>query len=142
MASLDRAYGYRGAIIALGMAGVAGGVHGVFAHSFDYLAVKLVIGLAGSVVLIMAGAISARHHAYASIGLGLLMGFLFFITRWGTWSLMEGGMLQTLSFLSTPPWAWPGYLADFGISGFWMLEVFMITGIALLGCILGQERAE
>ena len=34
MASLDRAYGMRGALLALGMACVAGGVHGVMAKVF------------------------------------------------------------------------------------------------------------
>ena len=86
MASLDRAYGTRGAAIALAMAAVAGAVHGTFAQTFDVLWVKLLIGLAGSIVLIMAGVISARRSWWGAISLALLMAGTFFVTRWSCWA--------------------------------------------------------
>ena len=62
MPSLERAYGIRGAVIAVSMATVAGVVHGVMAATFGILAVKLAVGLAGSIVLIIAGVVSARRR--------------------------------------------------------------------------------
>lgn len=142
MASLDRAYGYRGATIALGMAMIAGGVQGVIAHQFDYVVVKVAVGLASVLVLIMAGAISARQQFYSAIGLGLLMGIGFYLTRWGGWSLMEGGLTGVIEFFSTPPWGWPAYLDRNDISGFWILEALSMFCPALVGCYVGQERPE
>ena len=63
------------------MACVAGGVHGVMASQFDYLVVKIVVGIAGAIVLIMAGAISARQSMASAVATGLLMGLLFFVCR-------------------------------------------------------------
>ena len=142
MASLDRAYGYRGAFIALGMAVVAGGVQGVLAHEFDYLIVKVVVGLASVLVLIMAGAISARQHLFSALGLGVIMGLCFFLARWGGWSLMESGISGLFGFLLTPPWGWPDYLSDHDISGFWVFEAVSMFAPALIGCYVGQERPE
>ncbi|MEM7060580.1 MAG: hypothetical protein AAF557_23620 [Pseudomonadota bacterium] len=142
MASLDRAYGYRGATIALGMAMIAGGVQGIIAHEFDFLLVKVLVGLASALVLIMAGAISARQQFYSAIGLGLLMGVGFFLTRWGTWSLMDGGAFGALKFFSIPPWGWPAYLDQLGVSGFWIFEAVSMFCPALVGCYVGQERPE
>ena len=142
MASLDRAYGMRGAALALGMASIAGGVHGVMASQFDYLAVKIVVGVAGAIVLIMAGAISARASMLSAVATGLAMGVLFFLFRWIGWSLMEDGPSGALAFLTTPPWGWPGYLTQAGISGFWAVEATSMLIPALIGCIVGQERQE
>ena len=142
MASLDRAYGARGALLALGMACVAGGVHGVLANQFDYLAVKIVIGIAGAIVLIMAGAISARQSMASAVVTGLLMGLLFFVCRWVGWSLMEGGINGAVAFLATPPWSWPTFLALAGISGYWTVEAISMLIPALIGCVVGQERPE
>ena len=130
----------RGALLALGMACVAGGVHGVMANQFDFLLVKIVVGIAGAIVLIMAGAISARASMAGAVATGLAMGVLFFLCRWIGWSLMEGGLDGALAFLSTPPWGWPGYLALAGISGFWAVEATSMLIPALIGCIVGQER--
>ena len=141
MASLDRAYGYRGAMIALGMALVAGGVQGVLAHEFDYLLVKIAVGLASTLVLIMAGAISARLHLSSAMALGVAMGIGFFIVRWSGWSLMDAGMPGLAEFLMTPPWGWLGYLSGKGISGFWIFEAVSMFAPALIGCYVGQERA-
>lgn len=141
MASLDRAYGYRGAAIALGMAVVAGGVHGVISWQFDFLVVKIGIGLAGALVLIMAGAISARQAMFSALGLGVLMGLFFFLCRWSCWSLMDAGMDGLRSFLTTPPWQWPDYLDARGISGFWIFEAVSMFVPALIGCYVGQERS-
>ena len=142
MASLDRAYGARGAVIALGMACVAGGVQGVMAWSFDILAVKIAVGLAGAIVLVMAGAISARRSSPGAIGLGLLMGAFFFISRWIGWTLMDGGVSGAAAFVAALPWGWPGYLAAAGISGFWVFEGVSMLAPALFGCIVGQERPD
>lgn len=140
MASLDRAYGTRGALIALGMASIAGAVHGVMAGSFDYLGLKIVVGVAGALVLIMAGAISARRSILSAIAIGFGMGLLFFLTRWSGWSLITGGVPETLRFLSAGPWGWPGFLASAGISGFWIVEAISMLVPAMIGCIVGQER--
>ncbi len=130
----------RGAAIALGMAGVAGGVHGVMAWNFDILAVKIAVGLAGSIVLIMAGAISARQSMISAVVLGMVMGALFFLARWTGWSLMEGGLPETVRLFSTSPLGWPDYLAAAGISGFWVVEAISMLVPAMIGCIVGQER--
>lgn len=131
----------RGAVTAAGMAIVAGAVHGVIAAGFDVLWVKLAIGTAGAVVLIMAGAISARRTVAGAVLLGLSMAVLFFSARWGGWSLMQGGFSQLGAFLATPPWAWARYLSDAGISGLWVVELTSMLIPALLGCLVGQERA-
>lgn len=140
MASLDRAYGIRGAVIAVSMAAVAGAVHGTFAQAFDWLAVKILVGVAGSIVLIMAGVISARQSWWGTISLGLFMGGLFFLARWTCWSLMEGGTAGAGSFLSTPPFLWPEYLAAAGISTFWIVEAVSMCVPAMIGCVTGHER--
>lgn len=142
MPSLDRAYGYRGAFIALGMACVAGGVQGVLAQTFDFLPLKIAVGLASVLVLIMAGAISARRSLFAALGLGVLMGLGFFLCRWGAWWLMDGGFVGVLAFLMTPPWQWPALLGAAGISGFWVFEATSMFVPAVMGCYFGQERAE
>lgn len=141
MPSLDRAYGLRGAGIALGMAAVAGGVQGVLAWQFDYLAVKIVVGMSGVLVLIMAGAISARQHLASALGLGLLMGAAFFLARWIGWALMDAGFAGAADFLMATPIGWPGWLDARGISGFWIFEAMSMFAPALFGCYVGQERA-
>ncbi len=140
MASLDRAYGYRGAIIAVAMATVAGGVHGTFAQAFDWLSVKILVGIAGSIVLIMAGVISARQSWWGTISLGLLMGAMFFLARWTCWALMTGGTVEAGTFLTTPPLMWPDYLAAGGISTFWIVEAVSMIVPAMIGCVTGHER--
>lgn len=140
MASLDRAYGIRGAVIAISMAAVAGGVHGTFAQSFDWLAVKIIVGVAGSIVLIMAGVISARQSWWGTISLGLTMGGVFFLSRWTCWSLMDGGTVGASNFLTTTPFMWPDYLAAEGISTFWIVEAVSMCVPAMIGCVTGHER--
>lgn len=140
MPSLDRAFGLRGAVIALSMAIVAGAVQGVLAHEFDLLIVKLALGAFNALILIMAGAISARRSLWAALGLGVLMGFAVFITRWGGWSLMAGGFPALSAFLMTPPWNWPMYLSENGISLFWVVEAGSMLIPAVFGCYVGHER--
>ena len=140
MASLDRAYGFRGAIIAVSMATVAGAVHGTFAQTFDWLGVKLLVGLAGSIVLIMAGVISARQTWWGTIALGFAMGLLFFLARWTCWALLTGGAVEAENFLTTPPLMWPEYLAAAGISTFWIVEAVSMRVPAMIGCVTGHER--
>ena len=141
MPSLDRAFGYRGALIALAMAAVAGGVQGVLAWQFDYLVVKIVVGLCGALVLIMAGVISARLSLGAAIGLGLLMGAAFFVARWTGWSLMDGGVAGAADFLARAPLGWPGWLEGRNISSAWIFEAGSMTVTSLFGCYFGHERA-
>ena len=142
MPSLDRAYGFRGALIALMMAAVAGGVHGVIGAAFDIVVVKILIGFAGAIVLIMAGAISARRWWVSTIALGLSMGALFFVTRWTGWGLMEGGFGLAGAFWTVAPLGWPEFLAARDVSGFWVVEAISLTVPALFGCYVGHERAE
>jgi len=140
MASLDRAYGYRGAIIAVSMATVAGAVHGTFAQTFDWFGIKLLVRIAGSIVLIMAGVISARQTWWGTISLGLAMGLVFFLARWTCWAMLMGGSSEAGTFLSTPPFMWPEYLAAAGISTFWIVEAVSMCVPAMIGCVTGHER--
>lgn len=142
MPSMDRAYGMRGAIIALWMALVAGGVQGVLAGAFDFLAVKVAVGLGGAIVLLMAGAISARRRMSSALALGLAMGVGFFVARWTCWALMTHGTAGAIDFASEPPSRWPGWLSAQGISEFWIFEAVSMTGTALFACYVGHERAD
>ena len=142
MASLDRAYGTRGVVIALTMSAVAGAVHGTFAQSFDFLWVKILVGMAGSIVLGIAGVISARRSWWGAIMLALLMGVLFFVSRWSCWAIMTGGVTEATRFLVTPPYLWPEYLAAAGISVFWILETISMCIPAMFGCYVGHEQGE
>jgi hypothetical protein len=110
------------------------------AWTFDFLAMKIAVGLAGSIVLIMAGAISARQSIVGAILLGFVMGGLFFLMRWSGWSLMEGGFAETARFLVAGPSGWAGYLEAVGISGYWLVEAISMLVPALIGCVAGQER--
>ncbi len=140
MASLDRAYGTRGAIIALAMAAVAGAVHGTFAQVLDFLWVKILIGVAGSIVLMIAGVNSARRSRWGTISLALLMAVVFFTARWSCWAIMTGGVTELTVFLKTPPPMWPEYLAAAGISLFWIVELVSMCIPTMFGCIAGHER--
>lgn len=140
MPSLDRAFGLRGALLALFMAVVAGGVQGVMAHQFDHLIAKILIGVFNALVLIMAGAISARRTLWAAMVLACLMAVLVFMARWGSWSLMDAGWNGLAAFLATPPWGWPDYLAARNISLFWIVEAGSMLIPALIGCYVGHER--
>lgn len=124
------------------MACVAGGVHGVMAGSFDILVVKLGVGLAGAIVLIMAGAISARQSLVGAVLIGLSMGLLFFVFRWVFWAVVTGGLPRVGDLLSLPPWEWPTFLIAAGISGFWVVEAISMLVPAMIGCLVGQERPE
>lgn len=140
MPSLERAYGIKGAVIAVSMATVAGVVHGVMAATLDVLAVKLAVGLAGSIVLIIAGVVSARRSLWGAIGTGLMMGACFFLMRWMCWSLMTGGIPGFVGFLSAGPLGWPAWLDAAGISTFWLVEAISMFVPAMIGCVAGQER--
>lgn len=142
MASLDRAYGTRGAAIALTMAVTAGAVHGTFAHVFDLLWAKILVGMSGSIILVIAGLISARRSWWGATTLALLMGVLFFLGRWTCWAIMDGGVSEASEFLTTAPYLWPGYLAAAGISAFWRLEAISMCIPAMFGCYVGHEHGE
>lgn len=142
MPSLERAYGIKGATIAVSMAVVAGAVHGVMAATFDVLPVKVAIGLAGSIILIIAGVVSARRSLWGALSTGILMGCCFFLFRWGCWSLMTGGGAGLAAFFAAGPLGWGAWLAEAGISGFWLVEAVSMFVPALVGCIAGQERPE
>ena len=142
MPSLERAYGIKGATIAVSMAVVAGAVHGVMAATFDVLPVKLAVGLAGSIILIIAGVVSARRSLWGALATGLLMGCCFFLVRWACWSLMTGGSAGLSGFFGAGPLEWGTWLSAAGISGFWRVEAVSMFVPALIGCIAGQERPE
>lgn len=138
--SLDRAYGARGALIAVSMAAIAGSVHGVLAASFGSVAPKVAVGFAGALVLIMAGALSARQSAPGAVMLGLGMGVVFFLCRWSFWALITGGGAGLGALLALPPWHWPGHFAALGISWVWKVEAVSMCMPALIGCLVGQDR--
>lgn len=141
MASLDRAYGLRGATIALGMATVAGGVHGTLAWAAgDNVLPKIALGVAAAIVMVMAGAISARRTLVIAVALGIAMGVAFFITRWVAWSVMEGGVPLATTFLASGPLGWPAYLDIHNVSGLWLFEFISMMVPAVFGTIVGQER--
>ncbi|MFK7941459.1 MAG: hypothetical protein AB8B85_00860 [Paracoccaceae bacterium] len=123
------------------MAAVAGAVHGVMAATFDVLPVKVAIGLAGSIILIIAGVVSARRSLWGALTIGILMGCCFFLSRWGCWSLMTGGLGGFTSFATAGPIGWDAWFEQVGISGFWLVEAISMFVPALVGCIAGQERA-
>jgi hypothetical protein len=128
-------------VIALGMATVAGGVHGTLAWAAgDNTLPKIALGCAAAIVMVMAGAISARRTVYFAIALGIGMGLMFFVARWLAWSLMEGGVPLATGFLGAGPLGWPSFLDSNGISGFWILEFTSVMVPAVFGTIVGQER--
>lgn len=140
MPSLDRAFGARGAIVALCAALVVGLVHGVLAWQFDHLAAKIAVGTAGAVVLLMAGIVAARRSPGSVLGLALIMGAAFFLARWTGWSVMDGGTVRVAEFIAAAPPGWPGWLAAHGISPLWPVEAASMFAPALYGCYVGQQR--
>jgi predicted benzoate:H+ symporter BenE len=140
MASLDRAYGARGALLAVGMAVIAGGVHGVLSHLVDMTLVKVAFGVAAAIVLIMAGAISARQSMWSAVTLGLAMWLGFLLARWFAWSFMDGGFFGLSAFLAHTPFEWGTYLSDRGVSRLWVVEAFSFLAPTMFGTIVGHER--
>lgn len=137
MASLDRAYGLRGAAIALGAAALAGLVHGVIASALDLLVLKTLLLAVSIIVLVIAGTVSARRSLATAAIIGLAMALVFFWTRWAGWSVMT----DAARFASEPPWAWPAYLSGAGVTGLWIAEFTATLSAALFGCMAGHERA-
>lgn len=137
MASLDRAYGIRGAVIALGCAAVAGLVHGVLVASTDWLAIKILLLVAALTVLVIGGTVSARQSIATSFLIALAMALAFFWMRWAGWSaITDGGV-----FPGVPPWGWWGYIATSGVTGLWLGEGAATLSAAIFGCMAGHERA-
>lgn len=124
------------------MALVAGTVQGTFAQAFDLLWLKTLTGIAAVILLLMAGAISARRSVLAATVLGLTMGGLFFVGRWGAWAFMSGGLVELSSFVASGPVGWPDYLFQSGISAFWIFEAMSMLAPSIAGCLMGQERPE
>ena len=110
------------------------------AATLNVLVVKLAVGLAGSIVMIIAGVVSARRSFWASVGTGLAMGCCFFLFRWGCWTMMTGGVDGLTSFLSAGPLGWANWFHQAGISDFWLVEAVSMFVPAMIGCVAGQER--
>ncbi|MEL6476263.1 MAG: hypothetical protein AAFR17_02975 [Pseudomonadota bacterium] len=137
MASLDRAYGIKGAAIALGAAAVAGAVHGVLVTVTGWLVVKVVLLAVAVAVLVIGGTVSARQSLPAALAIALAMALAFFWARWSTWSVMSDGGV----FLGVPPWGWWGYISTSGVRGLWFGEFAATLSAAVFGCMAGHERA-
>lgn len=58
------------------MPAVVGFVHGGLAAEFDLLDVKLALGAAGAVVMVISGGTSARQTLPGALGIGVAMGLL------------------------------------------------------------------
>ena len=140
MVSLDSSRRRHGATVALTLGAIAGMVHGVLAWRFDSLAGAIAIGLAGGLVLLIAGVLSARRCRVTALGLGLALGLVFILARWTGWSLMAGGPVMAAEFLASGPAGRPGWLATPGIDIFWTVEAASMFVPALVGCYVGQER--
>ncbi|MEM8699375.1 MAG: hypothetical protein AAGF44_09400 [Pseudomonadota bacterium] len=137
MASLDRAYGIKGAAIALGTALVAGAVHGVLVTVTGWLAVKVLLLVVAVAVLVIGGTVSARQSLAAALGIGLAMALTFFWARWSAWSVMsDHGVFATL-----PPWEWWDYISTSGVQGLWFGEFSSTLTASIFGCMAGHERA-
>lgn len=142
MASLSRAYGARGVVIAVSTAAVVGVVHGTLAAVFDVFAMKLVVGILGSIAMIIAGTVSARQQVLSAVVVALTMATIFFVLRWSAWAIINDGSAGLQEFLTALPLGAPQLLLEWGITRYWMLEVFSMFVPALIGCIAGFERAE
>ena len=137
MASLDRAYGLRGAVTAFGAAAVAGAVHGVLVAMTGWIAVKGLLLLIAMAVLVIGGTVSARQSLPSALIIAAAMAFLFFLCRWSAWSVISDGG----AFLNQPPWAWWGYISASGVKLLWFGEVSATLAAAVFGCLAGHERA-
>lgn len=140
VASLDRAFGLRGALISVGFAAGAGAIHGILVAGEPVLIARLGLALASFVVLVLAGVASARRGRRAAIGCAGVMLAAFLLARWGFWALMLGGAPALADLAATPPWGWPGALAALGAGGLGLVELAAMATAALMGCLLGHER--
>lgn len=138
MASLDRAYGLRGALIAVTIAAVAGLIHGVLASQLSWLGVKALLLVVSCIVLVIAGTVSARRSFTAACLVAMAMTVVFFLCRWAIWAVM----IQEPAALIAPPWEWPGGFADRGVTWLWIVEFTVTFAAAGFGCYAGHERAE
>lgn len=137
MASLDRAYGIRGAAIALGAAALGGLVHGVLASQLEWLGPKALLLIISATVLVISGTVSARQSYLAAGLIATAMAVTFFWMRWFGYSLMS----DASAFAVTAPWDWPAYLSGAGVTLLWVLELGVTFCAALFGCMAGHERA-
>ncbi|MEM8842962.1 MAG: hypothetical protein AAGD47_14440 [Pseudomonadota bacterium] len=137
MASLDRAYGLRGALTALAISAISGLVHGVLASQLTWLGIKALLLVVSCVALVIAGTVSARRSPAAAWGIALAMTLVFFLCRWAIWAVM----VQATPVLASPPWDWPGLFARHGVSWLWIVELTATGAAAGLGCYAGHERA-
>ncbi|MEM7670176.1 MAG: hypothetical protein AAF317_13730 [Pseudomonadota bacterium] len=137
MASLDRAYGIRGAVIAIGVAGVAGLIHGTLASQVVWLAPKIALLVMSVAAIVIGGTVSARQGYATAMLIAVTMSIAFFCFRWTGFSIMA----DAGTFLTIAPWNWPDYIATTGVSWLWTIETGLISFAALLGCLAGHERS-
>lgn len=142
MASLDRAYGLRGAILALGLAAAGGAIHGTLAGTEPGLIAKLGLALASLVVVLVAGVASARRSLGAALGIAALILAAFLVCRWGCWCLMVADWPGLARLAALPPGGWPGALAGLGAGALAVVETTAVATAALVGCLTGQERED
>lgn len=137
MASLDRAYGIKGAVIALGVAGIAGLIHGTLASQVVWLLPKIGLLLVSVTAMIIGGTVSARQSYATAALIAAAMVVVFFWLRWFGFSVMTDGG----GFATVLPWHWPAYITATGVSWLWTVETGAVMAATILGCMAGHERS-
>lgn len=137
MASLDRAYGVKGALIAGATAAVAGLVHGVLVAVTGWLAIKVLLLAAAAAMLVIGGTVSARQHTASMTAMAMAMVALFFWWRWLGWSAINDAGV----FLGLGPGGWLAYIRGSGVFWLWLPEFSITASAAAFGCYAGFERA-
>ena len=148
MATTIRAYGLRGAIIALSVTVVAAAVQGILTALTTVLVLEILLAMVVAVALAMAGATSARRSRAGALAMALAMAVLFFWLRWTLWHAMSFGADAAAGFALTPPWAWPAAMdalvARGALSGhlLWIMESAAVLASAAAGTLIGHEPRE
>ncbi len=148
MATTNRAYGMRGAAIALGITAIAAATQGVLTAVTGVIALEILCAVVMAIALVIAGATSARQTWPGAAALAVFMGVLFFWLRWTLWSFMSGGAEAALAFALTPPWLWYPAMDTLSATGaitgntLWIMEGATMLAAAATGCLLGYEPKE